>query len=89
MAQRYYLELTGPTLPHNLHKLVQLFHKTQHRQFTAQFTNIDSTGAFNGGEGATSVKDSTEPENYLDNPLLGQKHGLRQIVCDNGSVSWE
>ena len=88
MVQRFYLELTGPVLPMNLHKLCRLFLKTQHGQFTAHFTNVDSTGAFNGG--SCSSRDSERLlDSYLHRPPLGTKHGLKELVCENHSITWE
>ncbi|CAI7996242.1 Protein downstream neighbor of son homolog [Geodia barretti] len=89
MVQRFFLEITGPVLPTNLHKLCRLFHRTQHGQFTAHFTNVDTTGAFNGRESSGDNDSEERLASYLHRAPLGQKHGLNKLMCENCSIVWE
>ena len=91
MVQRYYIEISGPILPLNLHTLSRLFCKTQHGHFTASMNNVDGTGAFNAsiptGHRAENAQTLTEP--YLQNEPLGQKHGLKKLTCEGHNITWE
>lgn len=90
MVRRFFLELSGPILPRNLHTLFGLFQKTQHGQFTAHMNNTDTTGAFNGGteHKVADAATSQSTESYLLQRPLGQKHGLREMVCEGHHFTW-
>lgn len=87
MVRRYYLELSGPILPQNLHVLSSLFPKTQHGEFTAHMTNVEATGAFNG-KIEQNADAALTPDSYVQKPPLGQKYGLRELVCENHHFTW-
>ena len=89
MIRKFYLEVSGPILPRNLYTLSSLFRKTQHGQSTGRMSNVDTTGAFNGAT-EHKVEAATDRliDSYLHKPPLGQKYGLKELVCENHHFTW-
>ena len=79
-SQCYSLEVSGPVLPSNYQRLIRLLGRA-HREFSASFSTMEDSTAFNSAPIATS-------EDSQCHPLDMGKQATRQMSWDEKGFHW-